>query len=521
MGGRESGAAGRVGAPRGGLSPWALPLAWLVALAAFATVALQPLVNIDIAWHLLAAREWRRGAELYVGIRDPNLPAAWMLYRACWWLGDLLGLPAHRVFFALVALWGLACAWLTLRLLPAEGSARRAMAAVTLAGAAALFAGASLYQAGQRDHVIALALLPYGAWLCRLSLTEPPRHLRRLGALATLLALLALQLKPYGLCYLLAGEAWLAWRRRQPWAALRADLLAPLFAVGLLVALQLVAFPAYLQFLRDWAAYYANQGLTQPSARILITLGLLAAALLWLALRRPSAAAPARWGEVLVVLALGALLACAAQNKWWDYHAYPFELFTELAWVLLLWEAWRHPSWRGPRARALALLLAAAVSLWFAWIGLLALRQQKLMTLDRPPQSEVRALAAAIDEAAPGGRVAFFGGLDANLAVYFAEARWALPTPVLWVEGMLLGHRRDGLPLPDWLAAAAARHFDEVLARLEADPPALLGFYRGGAAAPEDFHGLYRADPRFAALLETHYRPWQDLADYALWRRLP
>jgi len=499
-----------------GPSPVQGAAAWLLLLAGFATVALQPLTNIDIAWHLLAAREWRRGADLYVGIRDPNLPAAWLLYRAQWWLSDLAGLPAHRVFFCLVAAWGCLCGWLTQRLLPAATAADRWLALATLAGVGGFFALASLYQAGQRDYIIALGLLPYAAWVHRLARGAASDG-RWLGALATLLALLALQLKPYLFLAVLVLELWLAWRRRSLWSWWRADLLLPALLLALLIAAQLLALPAYRQFLADWGGYYARQGRTALSDRILVTLALYGAALLWtlLAGRRDG------WGQTLLALAGGALLACAAQDKWWDYHAYPFELLVELAWTVLLTETlcerWRREParWR----RASRLLLGLAVLAWFAWIALLAARQQKLLTWDRPPQTEIQALTAALDGEAAGQPVAFFGGLDALIAVYHSQARWGLIGHTLWVEGPLVDLRRRGEAVPDWLSEAAQRHFAEVLDRLRRGRPVLLGFFHGPADAPNDFLALYRDQPAIARLLEHDYEPWGDIAGYALYHR--
>ena len=514
---RESGKPGCAGGRAAWLAEappgWLGALAWLLLLGGFATVAAQPLTNIDIAWHLLAAREWRLGAPLYLEIRDPNLPAAWLLYRAQWWLADLSGLPAHRVFFILVALWGLLSAWLTRRLLPAADAAGAWRRLATLAGIGAFFAAASLYQAGQRDYLIALALLPYAAWVHRLGLALPGP--RALGALATLLALLALQLKPYAVVAPLTLEAWLCWRRRSLLAWRRADLLGPALLLALLLALQLVLLPAYWQFLADWGRYYASQGGTALSPRIQATLGLFAGALVWLLL------APRRetWGETLLVLALGALLSCALQAKWWDYHAYPFELFVELAWCLLLLEALRRPVGQVAWRRAARLLLALLVLGWFAWIALLAARQQKLLTWDRPPQDEIRALTAALDAEAAGRPVVFFGGLDSLIAVYHSQARWGLAGPTLWVEGPLVDHAARGEPIPDWLAEAAQRHFGEVQDRLERGRPVLLGFFRGAAGAPNDFLALYRDQPAIAALLERDYVPWGDIAGYALYHR--
>ena len=493
--------------------------AWLLLLAGFATVALQPLTNIDIAWHLLAAREWRRGAELYVEIRDPNLPAAWLLYRAQWWLGELAGLPAHRVFFCLVAAWGCLCGWLTQRLLPAASATDRWLRLATLAGIGGFFALASLHQAGQRDYIIVLGLLPYAAWVHRLA-GGPATDGRWLGALATLLALLALQLKPYAILALLTLELWLVWRRRSLWTWWRVDLLLPGLLLALLVVAQLRAQPAYRQVLADWGGYYARQGRTGLSDRILATLALYGAALLWSVLTRRRDG----WGQTLLALAGGALLVCAAQDKWWDYHAYPFELLVELAWCVLLAEALclravrrqgGAPRWRG----AVRLALGLAVLAWFAWIALLAARQQKLLTWDRPPQAEIQALTAALDGEAAGQPVAFFGGLNALIAVYHSQARWGLTGHTLWVEGPLVGVRRTGEPLPEWLAAAAQRHFADVLDRLRRGRPALLGFFHGAPGAPNDFLALYRDQPAIALLLERDYEPWGDIAGYALYRR--
>lgn len=486
--------------------------AWLLCFCAFATVAAQPLTNIDIAWHLLASREWARGAQLYTEIRDPNLPATWILYRAVWWLSDLSGLPAHRVLFTLVALWGLACTALSVRLLPPDrGWSRPA----TVLGIGLFFAAASLYQAGQRDYIISLSLLPYAAWIHRLSV-DPKPSLRGLGALVTACALIATLLKPYALASMLLVELWLAWRRRSAFTWLRADLLGPALLLALLTVLQLVAFPAYLQFLDDWGRYYAAQGATVLTARVWLTIALVAAAVLWLWLPPR----PQGWGRTLVVLAIGSLLTCALQNKWWDYHAYQFELLVELAWFVLLAEAWqagrRRPAGLAGVARVVLALLVVA---WFGWIAVLAAKQQKLMTIDGVRQEALVALRDAIDSQASGRYVAFFGGMNCQISVYYSRARWGLTGHTLWVDGHLEKSLRENLPRPEWLVDAAQRHYADVLQRLQRDRPVLIGFYTGSVEAPEDFLAVYRGDRAIRELLDGEYRYWQDIAQYRLYLR--
>jgi hypothetical protein len=491
--------------------------AWLFCLGGFATVAAQPLTNIDIAWHLLASREWFRGAQLYVEIRDPNLPAVWLLYRGLWWLNEVTGVPAHRLLFALVALLGLAATALAARLLPAREAGDDWVRLATVVGVSAFFGFASLYQAGQRDYLISLAMLPYAAWVYRLSLPSDGPLPRRLGAAVTLLALLATLLKPYALGYVVAMELWLSWRRRSLFGWWRFDLLLPMAALALAVGLQLLAWPAYLAFIETWGHYYANQGGTAITLRVWLTIALLAGALVWLVLRPRQRG----WGQALAFVALGSLVVCALQNKWWDYHAYQFELFVELAWFILLVEHWlvsRAPSVTA--VRVLRLALTALAILWFAWIGLLAARQQKLLILDGAPQAELVELREALDSESPGRHVAFFGGMNCQISVYFSQARWGLAEPTLWVDGHMERALREHLPRPDWLAEAAPRRYADVLDRLERDKPVLLGFYYGTPGAPQDFLAVYRDDRAIGALIDRQYRYWRDIANYHLYRRI-
>ena len=146
---------------------------WLVVGACFAGWVLHPPGNLDIDWYLVGARTLLSGGgELYSTIRDPNPPGVWQLFLGVEWLARATALPAHRLFYVLTALVAAGVLVWAAAILP------RPLRWATLLGGAFFGAFAAFAEAGQRDVLAALMLLPYLAWTQRLSESRPPTAAR-------------------------------------------------------------------------------------------------------------------------------------------------------------------------------------------------------------------------------------------------------------------------------------------------------------------------------------------------------
>ena len=478
----------------------------LAVIAGFAGWALHPPSNLDVDWYLLGARTLLgQGDELYVSVRDPNPPAVWQLFLGMERLAEWTGLPAHRLFYGLTALAGVGLLAWTAKLLP------RTLRAATLLGGA-FFAGfAAFVESGQRDVLAALMILPYLAWTQRLS--EGPAPQRAQGFAATAVAGLTLLLKPHFLLYFIFAETLLLWRSRSPSTAggkgaLRADLWLPLFGVALLGAAQLALYPAYLDYVRDYGAFYLGWAPGPLTSRALVTLLMLVALLGVLTVTKRLCG----WAATLAGAAVAALLVALVQNKWWDYQTHPILLFTGLAWTVLLAEATGRPG-RG-------VLRAVLISLPVLWIASLALqsgRDHWRAFVQAPVPPTTLALAAAIDRLAPGQPIAILGSHAGAVAAYLSSAAWALGDPPFWVIQEVGQRRLDGAALSEVERDAEQRYLAELADRLERHPPVLLAIHRGSGYEPDALAYL-RLDARLAALLDSRFAPAGDIGGYDLFR---
>jgi hypothetical protein len=433
-------------------------------------------------------------------VRDPNPPAVWQIFLANDALARWTGWPAHRLYYGLTAVFCLAMLAWTAALLP-SGIRRR-----TVLGGAFLLGFAAVEQAGQRDLLAAAALLPYLVWVQRLSDGAPAG--RAAGYAATLLAGLALLLKPFFIIYFIVLECLLAWRRGTWRTWLRPDLLVPAAGVLLLGGLQLAAHPTYLDYLGNYGAFYATWLPATLSSRALLAMLALLGLLSWLTWQRRWTS----WAATLSAAGVAAVLTATVQNKWWDYHAYPIVLFTGLAWLAALTERW--PSTKGWRSLASSVLISA-IALWLAGE---ALRGAELHLRDRrwdPLHAAEGLLAQEIDRLAPGKPVGILGGQRSAIAAFLSQSTWALADPPFWVVQQLGERRLQGLPLNAVELAAEHRYLTELAERLERQAPALLAIHRGGVREPDALAYL-RLDSRLARILDGRYAPAGQVAGFFL-----
>jgi hypothetical protein len=337
-----------------------LRLAALVPAAAFLLVALSPPLNHDVAAVLNFAERMLAGERLYADLIDVNPPLIFVLNLLPAAIGAWT--PLDAVQGLLVCLLGLCAlsAWMALRLArPAAAPVEAACFGVALP----LLTLAAGYDFGQREHLMAVAALPYLLLAARRIEGVPTGLGLQLGA--ALLAAIGFALKPHFLAIpglvealvLLHRGSGRAVRDPVPWA------LAGLWLAYL--ASLLLVLPDYLgQVMPLVWDYYLNLGgfawwqviLTErlgTALMLLLPLGFVAA--------RPGCGA---LPKVIAIAALGATVSAVMQHKGWSYHALPVRLLAGLLAVVLA-ARWLDRALPAPRAirAAPALAVVAAFGL--------------------------------------------------------------------------------------------------------------------------------------------------------------
>jgi hypothetical protein len=342
-----------------------LSLPWLI-------LWLVPPINLDVAAVLQFSERWVAGEQLYVDLVDVNPPLVFMLYAVPVLLSGTHGLGVTAAFNLCLLLFVLLVGrmvWRRILVLAPSRSHLLLMAGGVPFAVAAL----STLMAGQREHLLAVAILP---WLFDAALRAQADMPWRRTVPAALLAALGLCLKPHFLAIPLLVEGWLALRRfPRPWADAVPWAMAALFtAYGALIWL---AFPTYPREILPLAfGTYATFADMTPLDVLLQDFFLPCLALLLACLPF----ARKRGGPVGVALALaacGAVIGAMAQGKGWPYHYLPAEILTVLlvAWLLGgLLASIRRPALQtslrlGVAAMFLANCLAVAtrVAPWSEW----------------------------------------------------------------------------------------------------------------------------------------------------------
>lgn len=334
-----------------------LRMASLVPAAAFLLVALFPPLNHDVAAVLNFAERMLAGERLYADLIDVNPPLIFLLNLLPAAIGAWTPLGAVTALLAcLLGLCALA-AWMTLRL---ARLAAPPVEAACLGLAVPLATLAAGYDFGQREHLMAVAALPYLFLSARRMEGLPTGLGLTLGA--ALLAATGFALKPHFLAVPGLVEA-LVLLYRGPRRLLRDPVpwVMAGFWLAYLASLPLL-FPDYLGEVVPlvWD-YYLDLG-SFAWWQVILTERLGTALMLLLPLsvvatRRGAGALP----KVLAAAALGAAVAAVVQHKGWSYHALPVRLLAGLLAVVLA-ARWLDRALSAPLAVRAAPALAAVAA---------------------------------------------------------------------------------------------------------------------------------------------------------------
>jgi hypothetical protein len=324
--------------PRRGLDRTSV--AWLFALGIVLGVvlvvsSLSPLKD-DVAWLLYVARRWMAGQRLYEDLVEVNPPLVIWIYAVPATIAQVLGIMpklAANPFFAAILL---GCAWWTADLLRGRAPLfeRRAPVFAAIGILLLILPGVEF---GQREHLLAAAVLPYLALFVRNIDGEPEPRLQ--GIAAGVLAGLGCALKPTYVLALVLVEVigFLRGHRR-----FRVAPIAAIVATGLYGLSVLIFCPAFLDKAVPLAlALYG--GTDTPCLQILWqSRHLLTGEAVAILLCVTSSAFFGRKSPflrhlllTLTAFSLGATVVFVSQGKDWFYHRLPAMVTTILA--LGLW----------------------------------------------------------------------------------------------------------------------------------------------------------------------------------------
>ena len=468
-------------------------------------------LNHDVAWVLYSAGWLLDGRTFGRDIVAANPPLIWWISELPMGASrvlDISPIVAFRLFVAVLV--GLSL-FASDRLLRGGGASRGSRALFLGVGAYLLTAGVHR-DFGQREHLAVVLSLPY--------LLAAARRLEgggpgvAAGVLIGVAAGLGIALKPYFIAvpFLVEGALLLAGR------SLRT--LARPEAMGVLAAAAAYAV-ALPPFARAWIdesvpdiarVYWAFSGsLAETIAGVRDDLLVLAVAICLITLARWPRAA-----TVLLLAALGFLVAALAQTKGYSYHLYPIKAFALLAMVAVL------PATE--RLRPLAAGLLALLLVWHAAGAAHELRNRSAGGVFGKSAREMTGFVRA-NVPADGGFLAIsthpYPGFPVAL---YAERRWVSPSnSSLFLPAVVRLRRGDGPEDAGLLAFAEAKAREAVLRDLATRPSLVLIDVQPVRHAigedPTDFLAFYLEDPAFAAAWQA-YEPIAGAPDgYTAYRR--
>lgn len=398
-----------------------------------ALLALLADTGHDQLWLLLAAQRMGNGLNPYgPQVFESNPPLAIWLSAIVVHLAAMLHLPLTVVFklaVTAVACGSAAiCAKLLQKLHPDLAASKLWLLGIAFV---LIFGAIPVRDFGQRDHILALLVLPY---LCGAALDTDRRRPRLSRPARTLLAFLAsagLALKPHQaligliieLSLMLRSTNWI--KRRQPNAGAPQPLYPPPFrvieplvfllaAAGYLLAIRTLA-PTYLSeilpILRE--TYWAFGGLTMPqliaAAPVPHLLLAINSALIFTLLRKRHASAAIPIPSLAGVCALAGYYL---QGTGWYYQQLPAISFLSLALVFLAFEFYTTrpaslPRWL-PIALAATTLLAFALTIHFSDFRLTSRGIEQAQPVpdpaffaDLPPGAGVATFTTSVDDTVP------------------------------------------------------------------------------------------------------------------------
>lgn len=301
------------------------PLSLIVALAASLSVFPifwgQP-VNHDTAWYLLATEQWIEGSSLYRETIEVNPPLNFYYIVPAVVVSDWLGLSQTNGIFCVLAILVFAITYWAAQILTHDlGYSRRA--GPLLAGGIALaLIVPALNAVAQREHSLAILLIPWLLKEATASIRPPGRGYRRAAAVAAF----GICLKPYFLVFPAAITVFHA-IRTQSFRPFLSGANGTIAVVGLAyVAAVALLHPDYFRTVVPMGmAVYGAYG--APLATVLAGLVDEACFLAILAVAYRRYGQPNPVAAIFWVAACATLVSVVVLGTGFNYHALPAAIF--------------------------------------------------------------------------------------------------------------------------------------------------------------------------------------------------
>jgi len=502
------------------IAPLAEPFHWLPLLPAllFVPMILLPPLNHDVAAVLQFSERWLAGERLYVDLIDINPPLIFVLNLIPAAISAVTPLGGVLALQVCLFVYGGLCWLLTLRSRDrtTEGPVEQAFLDVL----PALFLSCVGYDFGQREHLMALAALPYAIVAARRARGEIPH-----GRFAiALVAGLAFALKPHFLGIPALVELYVLYAVRRRWVRDPVPwVMAGVWAIYL-GSLPLL-FPDYISSVLPlvWSVYLDLGGTTVWQVLLTQHLGtaiVLLVPLLWLTLRRrtgPGAMLP----SILAIAASAALAAAIVQHKGWRYQILPAQIFICAIGGILAaqWFDARQAVLMGSSPDSIAAALAGLFALYAVSSGEAPWRELNY------PTSEVAGLAQLLEDVAPKGRVLVLSPDVYPIfpALNYIGARSTLPAMSTWMlQGSYPACLPDGRHYREvWeMGQPELLLYRDVIGDFVRNPPAvvLVDTNTGipWCGGPFDFIGYFARNLQFARTW-SHFRMTSEWSHYRLY----
>lgn len=305
------------------------------------------LVNHDIAWFLIATREWLGGAELYVDLVEVNPPLNFYLTVPSLMLADLFGTSDTNGHYLAVALLCFGSLWWSGAILGSSFQLTPARQTMLLLGAGSAVLLSSLNGVGQREQVMVLCFLP---WALREASPHGVTTAEQTRAAA--LAAIGMCLKPY-FVVLPLGVTLLNCLQSRSLRPIVSPANITFLCFGLAyVFLVWTVHPSYLfEIVGYGLEVYGAYG--KPMAEVLSGIAAALGLMTLFAVVAIRSHAMDRPVSVFVALSFGGLVSYFLQGTGFSYHKVPFVAFGMIACFLVLLQG------TGERSAGLAAAIAA------------------------------------------------------------------------------------------------------------------------------------------------------------------
>jgi hypothetical protein len=487
-------------------SPTTFRAAWPEALAllcwlgaCFAVMGIG--VWHDITWQLWIARHLNAGVGLYSWIMEVNPPLWFWMAQPIDLLANATGLPALRLLLAAILL------LIGLSLVLAARLSRDyppRLRAVLYCGMLLATVLITIGDFAQREHLTLIAAIPYALLIARRAAGQ---HVSWQLVLATaLLATPMFALKHYFALIPILLECWLIWRLRRQWRPLRIETITLALGALAYAAAILIFTPEYLADMVP--GLRLAYGDLRMSVRVFLlnpmTL-LLAASLFYFWHFRRELQPVA---QAMLLIAGAFLIAYILQAKGWTYQFTPIMAALFLAQLLHL--AQRPALSVMRRAERATAILMAGLALWSP-LALGPYRNEFTPIYDR-----------LLDETRPGMTAVMLTTKASRMwpMVDDTGLKWPSRYYHFWMMQAAANRLAAGQQLDGDLGNYLAQIRLDTVEDFTCNPPDFL-IDDGASVDNVDFDMLafFRAEPRFAALMEA-YAVDQRLGPFTVYRRI-